>query len=155
MAHKILSEFPDKLKEVMKYILKDIQETAVFEKLSIEFYGTSGELITSYIDEKGTTRGPNSEIDFTLGNEEMPFHTITYAQAEIWPIIAAIALCCVKASVGSNGWSVGFDCNCLIGKTSVSINNKKFDVSRIQFVPLNSSGQDVQLDCRQWTVSAK
>ena len=34
-----------------------------------------------------------------------------------WIIVAAVVLCCVEAEVGSDGWSVGFDCDCLEGAT--------------------------------------
>ena len=141
-------------------ILEPVFNSAAFNKLRVELYGADGKLLTSYVDEKGKTKGPNSDIDFTLGNG-VPLASYVYTeQAEIWPLIAAIALCCVKASVGSNGWSVGFDCNCLSGKLAnntvdIKVNNKSFAVSTIQFVPLNSDGVPVPFEYKGWDVSLR
>jgi hypothetical protein len=44
---------------------------------------------------------------------------VTMEEDALWGIvIAAVVLCCVEAEVGSDGWSVGFDCDCLEGALS-------------------------------------
>ena len=69
------------------------------------------------VGESPSMRGPNVAFDFDT-EKQLVGHQTFIKNAEddaIWPAVILIALCCVEAQVGSNGWSVGFDCDCLSG----------------------------------------
>lgn len=62
----------------------------------------------------------------------------------VWAVAVLVALCCIKANVGSDGWDVAFDCTCLSIGPSVPIEIeesgqpvKKFSVTKIKVEPIH------------------
>jgi hypothetical protein len=131
-----------------------------YEKVKIELYGYENKLLGSYYDYASS--GPNAYNYFNY-SPEFPIGTQILEKNDVWPIVIAIALCCVEASIGSDGWSVGFDCDCLEG-ASLKTNNKESindlpdltirgklykDVLRINFIPLGKNDKPIFLDNKQ------
>ena len=65
----------------------------------------------------------------------------------VWIVVAAVVLCCVEAQVGSNGWSVSFDCDCFGsmvapapngGGITVQADGQTFEnITSMQFIPVD------------------
>jgi hypothetical protein len=60
-------------------ILEPIFDNSLFSKLRIELYNSAGKMITSYIDEKGQTRGPSVGLDNNFwGSNDSPFEPVVF-----------------------------------------------------------------------------
>lgn len=123
-----------------------------FKKLRVEFYNSSNKIIKSYIDTENNQRGPNYQLIDNFIN--MPIKTAVFSEEEWWPLVLIIVACCVEVEVGSGGWSVGFDCDCLSSKTvTANLNGKSYDLDKIKFVPLDSNNNPINLSPKNWTLS--
>ncbi len=82
-------------------------------RAKIQFY-SNGRAVHGYMD-NASNRGPLPS-DLVVGDKKV-IHTEFVSADDEWLgiILTAIALCCVEAHVGSDGWGVSFDCDCLGG----------------------------------------
>ncbi|MCG8326956.1 MAG: hypothetical protein MI974_04680 [Chitinophagales bacterium] len=82
--------------------------------------------------------------------KEVVYDGIVSVEQEDWiftAIATAIVLCCVEAQVGSNGWSVAFDCDCFGsmaapapngGGITVQADGQTFEnITAMQFIPVD------------------
>lgn len=81
-----------------------------------------GNVIHSYLD--NASNGPDGNIRLVeIPSDQLLFSTNMpiVNQEEWWPVVVLIALCCVEAEISNDGWSVGFDCDCLSVEISASV----------------------------------
>ena len=65
-----------------------------------------------------------------------------------WPVLILIGLCCLEGEVGSDGWSVGFDCDCLTVDLSPLVSGggpggKTFEADNIKISPVGKGFEDI------------
>lgn len=86
------------------------------------------------------------DIDITERERLMHSATVS-ADDELWPLLIFVVLCCGNATVGSGGWSVGWDCDCLSGISvggGVDAGGTTYeDITRVSFMPLNGNVEQI------------
>ncbi|MBA3985120.1 MAG: hypothetical protein H0X63_00715 [Flavobacteriales bacterium] len=130
-------------------------EGSNYQKVRVELYDSSKRIVHSYIDDESTNRGPNSSFN---GNfmEDIPMHTAVFSEKEWWPLVLIVVACCVTAEVGSDGWSVGFDCGCIKSSSvQANVNGESFNISSVKYVPLDSNNRPIAIPTTNWSINTK
>jgi hypothetical protein len=122
-----------------------------YKKIRVDFL-KDGKVISSYVDDVNSNRGPLVTDDFnSLETHAILLNSEMMSEDKPWPIlVAAVVLCCVEVEYKystATGHSVGvrWDCDCLSGlfksaskSIPVYVNGKKLIVDEITFTPIYS-----------------
>ncbi|MFD2822223.1 hypothetical protein ACFS5M_00985 [Lacinutrix iliipiscaria] len=118
----------------------------------------NGKVVSSYVDSEFTNRGPSDQANILFEIKDEIVRTELMDKAEIWPILAVIALCCLEVEYsydssedGGHTVTVGFDCDCLSidlrnSNTGIPVivKGQKYNIDEIVFVPIYNSKKAVQ-----------
>lgn len=109
-------------------------------KIKVELFSKGRKVYSQSMNE----RGPNASLQEDIYTKELvKTSIIDITENEVWWGVLAVAYCCLELEAGSNGWSVGFDCDCLEGIFGIIIDDGSHDtqsfnnISEVKITPLN------------------